>query len=300
MALFSPSQKKKLQLIYSPFLKVSLSFMTLYTFLHWYFIIHLEIFSWSEDTVNAWIPAFLSFGIVLILLRSKARLLALKDRLPDFIIILMLVTILAPTIFLQFYIVTATGKLTVLNDISEKSSIKSSKYYIIKNHFINKRYTSFKSIVNISGKYNRDYYVYLYCTLPILKSAGDTNQLTYENWYCIKYYERISNKLGSEIKKQKFKRFIKRSFAKFDSLNANDFVYLNRIGQVFDKNGYSQAIENNERFMALRPTILLPINEPFELRNGTKLFWFLVTFILLNLSLILFIINYNLKEDIMP
>ena len=142
--------------------------------------------------------------------------------------------------------------------------------------------------------------MYLYCASPILKSAGDTNQLTYENWYCIKYYERISNKLGSEIKKQKFNRFIKRSFAKFDSLNANDFVYLNRIGQVFDKNGYSQAIENNERFMALRPTILLHINEPFELRNGTKLYWFLGTLILLNLSLILFIINHNLKDDIMP
>ena len=300
MALFSPSQKKKLQLIYSPFLKVSLSFMTLYTFLHWYFIIHLEIFSWSEDTVNAWIPAFLSFGIVLILLRSKARLLALKDRLPDFIIILMFITILAPTIFLQFYVVTATGKLTVLSDISEKPSIKSSKYYIIKNDFINKRYTSFKPIINISGKYDRDYYMYLYCALPILKNKADTNQSTYENWYCIKYYERISNKLGSEIKKQKFDRFMERSFAKFDSLNVSNFVYLNRIGQVFDKNGYSQAIENNERFMALQPTILLPINEPFEQRNGTKLYWFLGTLILLNLSLILFIISHDLKEGITP
>ena len=140
----------------------------------------------------------------------------------------------------------------------------------------------------------------LYCALPILKNEADTNQSLCENWYCIKYCERIRNRLSPEIKKQKFNRFMERSFAKFDSLNANNFVYLNRIGQVFDKNGYSQAIENNERFMALRPTILLPINEPFELRNGTKLYWFLGTLILLNLSLILFIINHNLKEDIMP
>ena len=300
MEMLSSNQKRKLHIVYKPFLKVSIIFIALYTFFHWYFIIHLEMFSIGEKTVNAWIPAILCFCIVIILLRPKAKLLALKDSLPDFIIILMLITMLAPTIFLQFYIVTATGKLTILNNISEKSSTKSSKYYIIKNHFINKRYTSFKSVIKISGKYNRDYYMYLYCALPILKNNADTNQSMYENWYCIKYYERISNKLSTEIKKQKFDRFIERSFVEFDSLNVNDFIYLNRIGQVFDKNGYIQAIENNEKFTALHPTILLPINEPFEQRNGTKLYWFLGTFIALNLSLIVFIINHNLKEDNMP
>ncbi|MEY4541678.1 MAG: hypothetical protein RLZZ306_3435 [Bacteroidota bacterium] len=300
MAIFSPNQNKKLQLIYIPFLKVFLSFLTIYTLLHWYFIIHLEMFSIGEKTVNAWIPAILSFGIVLIFLRPKARLLALKDRSPDFIIILMLVTILAPTIILQFYVVTATGKLTVLNDILEKPSTKPTKYYIVKNYFLNKKHTSFETATNISGKYNRDYYMYLYCALPILKNEADTNQSTYENWYCVKYYERISNKLSSEMKKQKFDRFIKRSFAKFDSLDVNNFVYLNRIEQVFDKNGYSQAIENNERFMALHPTILLPINEPFERRNGNKLYWFLGTLITLNMCLILFIVKHDLKEEIKP
>lgn len=250
MTLFSPNQTKKLQLIYLPFLKVAISFIGIYTFLHWYFIIYLEIFLWSEDTINVWIPEICSFGIILIFLRPKARLLALKNRLPDAIIILMLLTILVPTIFLQFYIVTATGKLTILNDISEKSSTKPTKYYIVKNYFLNKKHTSFEMATNISGKYNRDYYMYLYCALPILKNEADTNQSTYENWYCIKYYERISNKLSSEIKKQKFDSFIEQSFAKFDSLNVNDFVYLNRIGHVFDKNGYSQAIQNNERFIA--------------------------------------------------
>ena len=306
MALLCPVQEKKLQLIYIPFLKVFLSFIALYTFLHWYFIIHLEMFALSEDTVNAWIPVILSFSVVLIFLRPKARLLALKDRLPDAVIILMLLTILVPTIFLQFYIVTATGKLTVLNDITEKPLTKSTKYFIVKNYFINKKYTSFRPLVNIGGKGNRDYNMYLYCALPILKNEIDTNLSVCENWYCIKYYERISNrryesissKLNSEMKKQKFDKFIKRSFEKFDSLDINNFVYLNRIGQVFDKNGYSQAIENNERFVALRPTILLPINEPFERRNGNKLYWFLGTLILLNSSLILFIIRHDLKEDV--
>jgi rhomboid protease GluP len=306
MAMYSPNQIQKLQLIYLPFLKVSLSFITTYTFLHWYFIIHLDLFLIEEKTVNAWIPAILSWGLILIFLRSKARLLALKDRLPDFIIILMLITTLAPTVILQFYVVTATGKLTVLNDISEKSSNKPTKYYIIRDHFINKRYTSFKPLVNIGGKGNRDYNMYLYCALPILKSEADTNLSVCENWYCIKYYERISNrhyesissKLNSEIKKQKFDIFLKKSLAKFDSLNVNNFVYLNRIEQVFDKNGYCQAIENNTRFTALHPTILLPINEPFKQRNGTKLYWFLGTLIALNLSLILFIISHDLKENI--
>jgi rhomboid protease GluP len=297
MNLFSPNQTQKLQLIYLPFLKVSLSFITTYTFLHWYFIIHLDLFLIEEKTVNAWIPAILSWGLILIFLRSKARLLALKDRLPDFIIILMLVTTLAPTIFLQFYVVTATGKLTVLNDISEKTEPKPTKYYFIKNHFINKRYASFKPVVNISGKYNRDYYMYLYCALPILKNEADTIQTICDDWYCVKYYERISNKLSLEIKKQKFDMFMKRSFSKFDSLDVRNFVYLNTIEQVFDKNGYNQAIENNERFRSLHPTILLPINEPFEHRNGTKLYWFWGTLITLNLCLILFIFSHQLKED---
>lgn len=50
--------------------------------------------------------------------------------------------------------------------------------------------------------------------------------------------------------------------------------------------------------MALHPTILLPINEPFEQRNGMKLYWFFATLIVLNLLLILFIISHDLKENI--
>ena len=297
MTAFSLNQVKKLRLIYFPFLKVSLSFTGIYTFLHWYFIIHLRIFSVSEDMSNAWVPAILSWGAVLVLLRSKARMLALKDKLPDAIILLMTVTILVPTIFMQFYVVTATGKLTVLDNISEKSLREPTKYYLVKNYFINKKFASFRPIVSVGGKYNRDYNMYVYCALPILKNEADTSQQICNDWYCIKYFERISNKLSPEIKKQKFEVFIGRSLAKFDSLNIDNFVYLNRIEQIFDKNGYCQAINNNIKFMASQATILLPINEPFEQRNGTILYWFLGTFMALNLSLLIFIFAHKFKGE---
>ena len=50
--------------------------------------------------------------------------------------------------------------------------------------------------------------------------------------------------------------------------------------------------------MSLNPSILLPINEPFEQRNGAKLYWFLGTFITLNLCLIMFIFRHDLKEEV--
>jgi rhomboid protease GluP len=300
MALFSPNQTKKLQLVYFPFLKVTISFIGIYTFLHWYFIIHLNLFSFHENIINFWLPICLPWVFVWIILRPKVKLLNLEHKhfkLSEFSIFTMASSMIVPTIIAQHYIVTATGNLTNLNNISEISKNQPSKYYSLKNSFIDKKHINVNSFVMTSGKRNRDFNMYIYIALPILKNQADTTERHCENWYGVKYFQTISNKKSEEEKQSRYQNFIAKSHANFDSLDVRKFIYLDKIGFVDDRERFMSSIKNNRHFESNSPILLLPVNQPFEDRNGNKFLWFLGSFTSISSLFLLFLLKRDFKED---
>ena len=94
---------------------------------------------------------------------------------PFFYQVIGVLAIAAPTIIAQKYLETATGKLTHLENIAQIDKQENTKYYTLKNFFIDKSNIGVHSSFNVSGKYNDNFSMHLYVVLPILQNEADTN-----------------------------------------------------------------------------------------------------------------------------
>ena len=156
-------QTEKLKLIYKPFLIIAICIIAGYTLLNWLIFKKLQIFSLNEDIVNMWIPFALPWIPILIWLRPRIKLLNLKRKkgdLPWLYIFIAGFAIAIPTIIAQSYLQTASGILTKLDNISEIEKQGATKYYSLKDFYIDKNNIGVKSSFDVSGK-NNEYFKYI-------------------------------------------------------------------------------------------------------------------------------------------
>jgi rhomboid protease GluP len=267
---------KKLKLIYRPFLIIGICTVAGYTLLNWLVIKELKVFSPNEDIVNMWMPIALPWIPILIWLQPCIKLLNLKRKkgdLPFLYILIAGLAIAIPTVIAQSYLQTASGKLSRLDNISHIENSEATKYYALKKYYVDKSNIGVQSSFEVSGKNNEYFNMNLFLALPILNAAADTASSNCIAWYGVKYHEQISNRLEKEEKEQRFKKFAEESQSDFDRKNVNQFIYLDRIGNTDDHKEYVSAVKSNNKYANSSTTILIPVNEPFEKRNGNKLAW---------------------------
>ncbi|MGL4749529.1 MAG: rhomboid family intramembrane serine protease, partial [Shewanella sp.] len=90
---------KKLQLIYVPFLLLSLLFVSGYSLLHWLLLIKLQLVSIDESLVNFWLPMLLPWPLLFFYLRPRLKLCHFTKSNSRFIYLLIASLLLAvPTI----------------------------------------------------------------------------------------------------------------------------------------------------------------------------------------------------------
>ena len=219
--------------------------------------------------VLPWIP-------ILIWLRPRIKLLNLKSKngdLPGLYFFIAGFAIIAPTLVAQSYIEKATGKLTPLDSITQIDKHESTKYYSLKTYYIDKLHIGIQNKFDVSGKHNEDFNMNLFVVLPIFSTPADTSNSNCLAWYGVKYHKQISNRLDDQEKQESFQKFANESQADFDRKDVSQFIYLNRIGNTNDHQGYNEAIKNNKRYISSSTIVLIPVDEPFEKRNGNKLSW---------------------------
>jgi len=179
-------QSKKLRLIYLPFLIIAVSVIGGYTFLNWLIICKLQFFSIKDIIVSFIIPFILPWIPILIWLRPLIKLLNLETKrdsnLPFLYQAIAAFAIVAPTIVAQAYLDTATGKLTELDNISQIDKHEATKYYTLKNCYVDKRNVSFINKVEVSGKHNEDLNLRIYIVCPILKSKRTSEFLLFKEY----------------------------------------------------------------------------------------------------------------------
>ena len=163
--------EKKFQLIFLKFLYTAVATIAGYTFLHWLLLIKMEMFTIDQEVVNLFIPMIVPGILILTWLRPSVKLLNFannkgKDPLGLFIF-LAWIAIAIPTIIAQEYLVTATGKLTVLDHISQIDTLPKTKYYKIKHFYIDKRLAKPKAVFEVTGKHNEDFDMTIYVPCPI-------------------------------------------------------------------------------------------------------------------------------------
>lgn len=266
----------KIKLIFIPFLIIAISVIGGYTLFNLLLLIKLHVFSIKEDIVDIWIPISLPWIPILIWLRPRIKLLNLKQKKRDLLGLYIFISgfaIVIPTIVAQAYLETASGKLSEIENIGQIEKQEPTKYYTLKNFYIDKLNIGVQSSFDVSGKYNEYFNMNLYVSLPILNSPADTSATNCFAWYGVKYHKQISNRLDEIEKKDRFQKFANESQADFNMKNVNQFIYFDRIGNTYDHEGYISAIKNNKRYSSSSTTVLIPVNEPFESRNGNKFQW---------------------------
>ncbi len=172
---------KKFKLIFLPFLLLSIATVAIYSFLNWLLFIQFHILKVDEDVLNIVVPIIFPGIPVLTVLRPRLKLLRLKSKGKDLLtgyILISWIAIMIPLLVAQTWLVTATGKLTKLDQIGEIIRQPPTKYYKVKHFYINKRLVHAKSVFDISGKYNEDFNITIYASVPVFDHVfPDTNRI---------------------------------------------------------------------------------------------------------------------------
>ncbi|GAA4306760.1 rhomboid family intramembrane serine protease [Nibribacter koreensis] len=170
MASISTAFRVKITQIFLPFLLLSVGLLVLYTSFNWLVFIKLELIQANGFITNFVLPACLSGLAVIFWYRHRIKLLHLKRKSGDLPTLYVLVAILAmtvPTVIAQEYLVTATGKLTQLDSITQIGKLPATKYYTLKEYYIDKKSAGIFQETTTSGKRDRNLVFTYYITCPI-------------------------------------------------------------------------------------------------------------------------------------
>lgn len=99
-------------------------------------------------------------------------------------------------------------------------------------------------------------------------------------WLALKFQRTVdNNNLSVKEKNGICKSFAFQSQMRFNAMQLNKFVYLDRVHNRNDLENYTEAITSRNDVMPVPdPAILLSVNEPFAAHNGHKLAWILGAF----------------------
>ncbi|MBV8328019.1 rhomboid family intramembrane serine protease [Chryseobacterium sp.] len=265
----------KLKFIYKPFLIIAIGFITTYTLLHWLLFIKAGI-PLKEDILKFWFPFGLPWIPVLIWLRPRIKLLHFKnDNASFFYQFLACIAIAIPTIIAQEYLTTATGRLTRLDHISQITQHDKTKYYSIKNYYIDKQHITVQNTASVTGKNNQNFNMLIYVAMPILENKTSIENFNNKFWLGKKYNEQISNSLSEQEKEARYKVFAEQSQKEFENTDFGKFTYLEVIGNTEDHDEFNNALKKLGQNSTDESLIFQAKTEPFEARNGTKLSWIL-------------------------
>lgn len=317
--------KPKIKLVFLPYLIISLVTLIGWTFLHWLLFIKCNIYEVNESFITVIIPAALPLISILIWLNKKINLLRIKSKNIVWYILVPSVAMGGLNLFGSQYIILATSPTTNLSSINKIEKKEPTKFYKLKNFYLDKKHFSIKKQYNGSGRNGQNLEMHLYITIPILNSIKDTVDSNCKGWYGIKYtktaydfgYNHEINPLKDKIDINKntydidfddstnkiensneFKRFINESMMKFDTLNINQFLYLDRISKITsDYNNYILAIKKNTKYNTNSDVVLLPFNEPLIDRANDNLKVALIIFGIGSLLFLIMLIVPNLKSE---
>ncbi len=281
--------KDKIRFIFIPFLIVLFSLIIGYTFLNWLIFIELELLSLKKFITNWVLPILLVGLLVVFFLRSRLKILKFKkkDRL-DFYTFVLWILLTVPLIISQEYIETATGKLTKLNSINEIKKTKLTKFYTLKNYYIDKKHFASYARVKTSGKHRQYYDMDIYIAMPIFENENEALRKKALAYLALNYHKQISNRLKQKEKDTQFRTFAQECEKDFDNKDVSNFIYLDRIGNTEKRDGYINALKEKNLYNS-NTIILVAKNKAFESRNGKKLEWLFVSILIGCLILLLLI-----------
>ena len=170
--------------MFIPFLIISIGAIGIYTYLHWLLCIKTNIINTDQNIVIYFapilfpgIPLLAGFRPLIKLLDTKAYIKYVKggDSFGAYILFAW-AGIAFPNVRAQEYLDTKTGQLTELNYISEIKTAPPTKYYKVRNFYIDKNLFRERWVYAIEGKHNQIYGMYLYIPCPFYDYNDTTEE----------------------------------------------------------------------------------------------------------------------------
>jgi rhomboid protease GluP len=310
---------QKLKLIFLPYLLITAATIGIYSFLNWLLIIRFKLFVVDNVIVNVFIPVGFVFLNLVIWLLPRLRLLKLTfgyRKNPLFGLILLAGgAMVAPAFISQQYLNVITGKITMLDRVSQINDYPATRYYTIKHVYADKQLANVKYTAEVSNK-SRDYDMSVYIAVPLLdnKPLHDTFKAQYTNqdaldpptvkkeispsaWLGFVYTKTVSNKITVAEKEEKFKAFAGDCQNDLDEAQINNFIYLNRLDYGFDQRELTAAIMKKNNKGSNIQNVFSPVYESFESRTGHQLFWIFGSFII-GAAIFLIVLQFFPLRDI--
>lgn len=273
----------KFRFIYARFLVILFSFLTIYSFLHWLFVIKLGIIDINENVVIWGPPLLLPIIPLWIWLRKRIRLLNLQSQKENLFANYLLVAhlaVAATTVAFQYYLISAAGELRALKTPEEITLHKPVKYYTIGQFYADKSHARLMRFSHISGKHNKTLHYEIVIAVPL--RARDTDTLSNTEppvWVCLRYETSLSNSSTSSYKDAAWESFYEECVRDLDNTNLNSSTYLDRPGNGKKRDQFVQTVGGEHYNGTQSPQVLEPRFDPFAEKSYGYLGWTVLLFI---------------------
>lgn len=271
----------KVKLILPTFFTIAFLNVTILLLARWLLSIHTSILDIKEDYWEYWIPITTAGVSVFIYLRRKAKCIRYSEDRHQIILVIAWISITASSCIAQHYLKTNTGKLQHLNTISQIDNYKPTAYYKIDSFNLLNDYYAEYIYIHTTGKHGKKLTADIFFAVPIVDKTNTPLHTLPKYWYGIKSSKSVHNtKDKREERINELQEFYVECVSRLESYNYYDLEYFEKLNNSDLRENYLQAIYSSYNEEKQEYTILVPVNEPFAVRNGNKLLWiFLVFFI---------------------
>ncbi|MDR0194971.1 MAG: rhomboid family intramembrane serine protease [Myroides sp.] len=267
---------EKIRLIFLPYVGIVLLFLLGYTLLNWFITIQLGV-DVKEDITSFWIPMGLVAVLVYWFLYPRIKLLQFKNENNHFLYAMLAIVIMCgTTVMTQHYLLTSTGKLTHLEDVTQLVNQKQTKYYTLDRYYIDKNNRVTEKVLSISGRHNDNYNMNIYVAMPVHKRFSAKLESNHKYWLAKNYSKTIDNKSSESEKEYQYRRFLKRVEIDFSNENFNDFTFLEVLGNTGKRRDFQTALQNKGQSVEGGVLFFEAHTEAFENRNKVTLKWILL------------------------
>jgi membrane associated rhomboid family serine protease len=250
--------------IFVPLMLLAVVFVALYSAANWFLFSDSGLVPLDQDLANLWLPGALGLLLAYALIAPRLRILALsgKRNLPFLYEVVAAAVLIAPALFAQHYVSTASGRLTTVPNAAAIPSAPHTKYYAARQMCIDRRKPLIQRVNEIEGRRNEDLVFNLYVLVPVC-DAGQK-----PTWVGFKYTRSTDNTVSQTVKEANYRDFLQNAQQKFDAFDPRAVRYLESLGRSSDRRNYEKALPKTVSAAAVMPLILIPHDDAFDARNG--------------------------------
>ncbi|WP_276482740.1 hypothetical protein [Paraflavitalea pollutisoli] len=268
LAVLKPASfQEKLYNIFLPYVIITVAFLAVYSCLHWLLVLQWNLFD-PHVFFSHWLfPIVLSIPIYKQLLYKRVGLLLLSKQSQALGVLFAWLLLAANAITCQYFVADLAGSVAELTTPFEVPDHPSAKYYLIREHRVNKEQIRTGDFVTKKGgKRRRAYTVFTFVICAPLETAQQKSIAGGDIWIRKLYDTTFGQQQPANGQAFAEKQFKEACLQSFHAENQDEFVYLRRPDKGEDWEKPYEATGFSPESPAELPLILDPVNAPFNTR----------------------------------